>query len=85
MTIPKLRDKNVGFSDMKILGVSKIPNIRNENPLYPEMEIQWGAPYFVYPLFCNVPLIFYDFPFLKLQNKGNIQCIQDKESEIFRF
>ena len=39
MKIPKLRDKNAWFLDMKILGFSKILNIRNENPLYPEMEI----------------------------------------------
>ena len=38
-----------------------------------------GGSYFAYPLFCNVPLILYDFPFLKLQNKGNILCIQDWE------
>ena len=47
--------------------------------------VQWGAPYFVYPLFCNVPLILYDFRFLKLQNKGNILCIQDSDSKILRF
>ena len=31
-----------------------------------------GAAYFVYPYFVRIPLILYDFPFLKLQNKENI-------------
>ena len=38
------------------------------------------TPYFVmFPLFCTI------FPFLKLQNKGNILCIQDSDSKILRF
>ena len=44
-----------------------------------------GGPYFVYTLFCNVPLILYDSPFLKLQNNGNILCIHDSDSKILRF
>ena len=34
-----------------------------------------GGPLLCAPLFCKVPLISYDFPFLKLQNKGNRLCI----------
>ena len=40
-----------------------------------------GGPLFCVPLFCNVLLILYDFRVLKLQNKGNILCIQDLEYE----
>ena len=36
----------------------------------PKNLVQWGVPYFVYPLFCNVPLILCDFRVLKLQKRG---------------
>ena len=45
------------------------------------IETTVGGPLFCVPLFCNVPLILYDFPFLKLQNNGNILSMQESVTE----
>ena len=44
-----------------------------------------GAPDFVYHYFVRISLILYDFPFLKLQNTGNLLCLLYKNKGPLNF
>ena len=56
------------FWNYKIRGRTMHSGFRFQN--FEILDIESALKYSMFPLFCNVPLILYDFRVLKLQNKG---------------
>ena len=84
LTTESTLKKRPNPSHQEISFFPKIASRNKKSAIFCLVEIKWETlkkyNYSGGPLFCNVPLILYDFPFLKLQNKGNILCIQNSQS-----